>query len=558
MGRAVGRSRRASAVLVVLAAVLAWAVVVAGPARQAAAFEVGGSVIKPIASAAIVAGEAAPTAGRLVTLSNPWGLAINAALLGLSLYQTRDTWLPWVTGTFGQDGDTGSQATTVPATGCIVSAYFTVLPSVSNGAVNPVIRSQTAGCGGGVALNYTRTLGCKNLATGDIVEQTGTVLSSSLSSGNNFTSDAAQGACGSAYSPTYYYSTLNNVNPGTVVRWSAPATGSSHEITTTVRCVHSSGETANVSMTSLAGSGLPVPSCEARLGPDWHGDQLTSTIGRPTETKRELFKAAPDSVTYANCVGPGKACTLRLLYNGQPCTTSIDECTTWATRYPTHPSEYQCKWGGYTLPISDCGVLENAYATPAVPITDPANADGDPGTGTQPTPSPTGSSSPSPSASGGTGPLLGDPPAETQPPPEATPGENDACWPSGWGLLNPASWVLRPVKCALRWAFVPSIGGVQGPIDGMRADLAATTPGLWVGALGDLAGEFNRSEAGCDGPGLTWQGVTMHPFSACDPPMSTVAGVCKTLMAAAMAVFGGLACIRAVGSGFSWTPGVGE
>lgn len=40
-----------------------------------------------------------------------------------------------------------------------------------------------------------------------------------------------------------------------------------------------------------------------------------------------------------------------------------------------------------------------------------------------------------------------DPPED---PPEGGDGE---CFPSGWGWLNPIEWVLKPVKCALLWAF---------------------------------------------------------------------------------------------------------
>lgn len=32
-------------------------------------------------------------------------------------------------------------------------------------------------------------------------------------------------------------------------------------------------------------------------------------------------------------------------------------------------------------------------------------------------------------------------------------GEGQACWPQGWGWLNPVEWVLKPIKCALVWAF---------------------------------------------------------------------------------------------------------
>jgi hypothetical protein len=35
-------------------------------------------------------------------------------------------------------------------------------------------------------------------------------------------------------------------------------------------------------------------------------------------------------------------------------------------------------------------------------------------------------------------------------------GDEEECWLDGWGWFNPAEWVLRPVKCAMIWAFVPT------------------------------------------------------------------------------------------------------
>lgn len=37
--------------------------------------------------------------------------------------------------------------------------------------------------------------------------------------------------------------------------------------------------------------------------------------------------------------------------------------------------------------------------------------------------------------------------------PDGPDGSGGECWPSGWGWFNPAEWVLRPIKCALVWAF---------------------------------------------------------------------------------------------------------
>jgi hypothetical protein len=53
------------------------------------------------------------------------------------------------------------------------------------------------------------------------------------------------------------------------------------------------------------------------------------------------------------------------------------------------------------------------------------------------------------------------------------------CWPDGWGWFNPGQWVLRPIKCAIEWSFVPS-----GPaLDERLASFAALSddpPLAWI------------------------------------------------------------------------------
>ena len=50
--------------------------------------------------------------------------------------------------------------------------------------------------------------------------------------------------------------------------------------------------------------------------------------------------------------------------------------------------------------------------------------------------------------------------------------DTDECWPSGWGWFNPADWVLKPIKCALEWAFIPPEGSLGSFIEDAK-DLAA-------------------------------------------------------------------------------------
>lgn len=74
------------------------------------------------------------------------------------------------------------------------------------------------------------------------------------------------------------------------------------------------------------------------------------------------------------------------------------------------------------------------------PSTDP---DPDP----DPDPGPGDTESPDPCSGGVPSGECGTPPGEDDP----VPGES--CMPAGWGWFNPIEWVLKPIKCALIWAF---------------------------------------------------------------------------------------------------------
>jgi hypothetical protein len=109
----------------------------------------------------------------------------------------------------------------------------------------------------------------------------------------------------------------------------------------------------------------------------------------------------------------------------------------------------RCQWGAYAVDSAQC---------------DPLRAD--PGSDPAPTPTPTP-----------TGPVPGD---AGQPDPTDT--EGNACFPSGWGMLNPVEWIYKPVKCALAWAFVPS-SITADTIDGIGTTLQGKAPAPQLGSL---------------------------------------------------------------------------
>lgn len=87
-------------------------------------------------------------------------------------------------------------------------------------------------------------------------------------------------------------------------------------------------------------------------------------------------------------------------------------------------------------------------------------------------------SGPAPGPSGGQSGPPGD--AGSSGPDDPELDANSNCVPSGWGWLNPVEWVLKPVKCALMWAFwdqesADEMGDLWGDTGGPWADAATGT-----------------------------------------------------------------------------------
>jgi hypothetical protein len=133
------------------------------------------------------------------------------------------------------------------------------------------------------------------------------------------------------------------------------------------------------------------------------------------------------------------------------CDPALANCVDWWL-HPQRETTFRCGWGGNYYAASQCIALQTFYngvdedvitTNPTQPQPDP-NTEGDPVQIGGPAPLP--SSRPTRSWLG----RIVDEWAAG-----ATPDLMDSCWPSGWGLLNPLQWVMRPTMCALTYLFVP-------------------------------------------------------------------------------------------------------
>jgi hypothetical protein len=119
--------------------------------------------------------------------------------------------------------------------------------------------------------------------------------------------------------------------------------------------------------------------------------------------------------------------------------------------------------------------------------------------------------------------------------------------------MNPSSWVLQPIKCAMTWAFVPS-SAVQTDLVTRELDRAGIAPS--IAALSTAVGSLGGSESGCVGPAINFDIQTVHqvirPFSACTEPMSTVAGYAYALISVTTVIGGAAKIISSIAHGFGY------
>lgn len=136
-------------------------------------------------------------------------------------------------------------------------------------------------------------------------------------------------------------------------------------------------------------------------------------------------------------------------------------------------------------------------------------------------------------------------------------GAND-CWPSGWSsIFRPDEWVLQPIKCALRWAFVPSNDAVNTDLATMRSGWNNSGVSTWATAAGGIftgiAG-LGSSGDGCAGPHFTitlgGHGYAFDPFNACQQPMQGVAVVVKLFITLWLVIYGGRKLVRTMLTAF--------
>lgn len=302
--------------------------------------------------------------------------------------------------------------------------------------------------------------------------------------------------------------------------------------------------------------GFVYPSCQSRDPQSHYGGAKWQFTMPGDFTYRDMMVNKPDRSSYPPaCFYDG--CPLKVRYRGSDCMAGSIPCAEWTKSRQTDPSSYTCWWGAQQRGIDKCFVLERAYQLVAVKSTH-ANTDGDPSTGDSGTGSTGGSTGGSSGGGGGVPPTVSIPTTS----PNDPGGDDGSCFPSGLAVLNPVEWVLRPIRCALTWAFVPSgsfFPDLSLDLSGAWQDSA---PGKWVGALSGITNGLTVSDGECWGPSFTlpgqFGGTIDLQDKLCSEPVIAARNIAYAGMSALLVIGGVLTCVRLLGSSVGYSTGGGS
>lgn len=158
-------------------------------------------------------------------------------------------------------------------------------------------------------------------------------------------------------------------------------------------------------------------------------------------------------------------------------------------------------------------------------------------------------------------PTVTDPPPVPPPDPDPTSGLDFGWLAALLGkLIDAVTGLVGAILDGLKALFIPS----QGFLDNRINNLSGAWDNTAIGKLGTALGDITPGGvSGCGGMPLVvdfGNGVTISESigAACSGPMASAAGMVRMALSAVLVLGGAVACVRAVGSGFGWNPGIGQ
>jgi hypothetical protein len=481
--------------------------------------------------------ELAPVAAVLGPVA--WGIAGVAAvtMIGVALYETRDTWVPWVAGAFGGPGDSDTSVPPTTSGNAGIRAGYRVKSYTRADNVFTATYEFTSANsqGSGWYSQMAIIVKCKRLSDNKDYYATRGGWSSRSNTAPFTTTytwgDAANPLCpteaqgwktvawkiaggtarggGECYVPGFYtgHTTCTSTtgvkwdstsaalwSPENMIaggEWGSPGfdpRGSDVKYKTTVECIDSGGVKSSITADWTGDSpGMVMPSC-AKAGKG-HGTGKTTVDGfapGTTQNPTRLWdNPAPQPTPGRELCAPTRSsqgCKLAVKIDGLECVMGKWECENWQDINNADPGKdgtnprVSCQYGPYSVPLSTCNPLERAYEPDGAPVSEP-NIDGNPATRSNTNLD----SSPNPKPDAAK--PLTVPGSAAAAPPSGSTTEQAQCFPSGWGMLNPVEWVMKPVGCALDAAFKPK-KDVQTRITSMQGKFQNKVPISWFSVGG--------------------------------------------------------------------------
>jgi hypothetical protein len=457
---------------------------------------------------------------RLLTFTGPVGIALNATIAAAALYQSRDTWMPWVRGTFGSAGETAGEV--AGASSCVnaVSWYPGRSPASDDPALAENYTVQTEfSCGTGSLIwsgvGQTFTTVCRLNSGAGTTTNTASIGTSEISGvgwqlGVRNTGLYTGKVTGCPANSTVIEVVVTKTTScgsyscsGNGLRFSNGYTKDESRIESTVNCKRPDGSTFShtVSSRGIDSNDFVVPACQS-ITPDARPESLTTRGGFDGATGAlpliGTTTIPTTSTEYPFCFDVTQpSCRLEIKVDGSPCAVGAPLCVDWIS---TDPNRTTCYWGPYLVPKEQCGAMEGAYRDGGTELTGDADVDLKPGTTTSPTPAP----SPAP----GTNPS----PAPSSAPssaPAATPGRvinPDGSETESSTSVQPDGSTRTVERTQTQDGATTTTTRTTAP-DGTTTTTTTTTPPFGAGALAEPAAGDTSGE-GCLSRNFSWNPVS--------------------------------------------------
>jgi hypothetical protein len=446
----------------------------------------------------------------LVAPTGPIGWTIvGLGALALGAYATRDYWMPYVTGAFGDAQRDVPNGSPVPGMGPM-SANLTLSNAKIEGRfASSVLTYANQPTGGFYTYTVAYRYECKWDTGGantifnayfQASNQTFPFAPKTLTNECRGTQGgvtklgvpvgAEYGLVGSRNFVTYDSTVHKGIGPTNYVSAGAFGVGgfdpksSETKYSTSVECIRADGSKFTITKSSTGADGaLAVPSCEQAV-PGSHSTGKLDVVGTPpASTGRPAeniysVPAYPAAPGYELCATskPGPGCVLMVKLDGKECVVGLWECAHWSELKNDGAvgPRLSCQYGPYSVTLDKCNPLERAYETGGAPATE-ANMDGNPATRSDTDPKGQQIPKTDPSTGTGTGSSTF-PSTGTNPSPAPT--EDANCSEPSWSW-NPVDFVKNPVVCALRDAFVPKMD-IEARTRELKAVADVKAPLSWM------------------------------------------------------------------------------